>query len=284
MTLFVISLIVIIVGLVILSYIVFKKIPDLKNLNVESLVEEQQGRAKKDILEAKFSRLSERFKSKVKKATSPQKGFLADKITSIKEKVANLEEKYKTDEDVDLKPKTTKELFTEAKKLIDNEEYPEAERILIEIIAKDSKNTQAYEELGDLYFQMKSYDQAEEIYKYLLKIKLSGSSGGSITRGNKMEELEADVLSTLDVDPKIAVYYEDLGQIYEIINKNDKALDAYLKAITIDPNNPKYLDKLIEMSIMVKDRGLAKKTFNSMRKINPKNAKLAQWEKAIEKL
>jgi len=284
MILFVLSLIVVVCGLFVLGYIVFKKIPDIKNLNIESLTEEREDRAKKDILEARFFRLSNKIKSKLEKVTLSQKGFLSNKINNIKEKVANLEEKYQNDGGVLEKPKTIEDIFISVNNLIDNEDYSEAERMLIEIIARDSKNTHAYEELGDLYFKIKSYDQAEEIYKYLLKIKIVGSGGKKVIRANKMDELETDVLATLDVDPQIAIYYEDLGQIYQITGKNDKALDAYLKATTIDPNNPKYLDKLLEMSILVKDRGLAKRTFNAIKKINPKNAKLPEWQEAIEKI
>ena len=99
-----------------------------------------------------------------------------------------------------------------------------------------------------------------------------------------MEELEADTLSQLDVDHKISVYYEELGQVYEVMGKDHKALDAYLKATSIDPNNPKYLDKLLEISLKIKDRDLAKDALNNLRKINPDNAKLPVWQEAIEKL
>lgn len=284
MILFIISLIVIILGLVIFGYVIFKKIPDLKNLNVESLIEEKQGQAKAHILEAKFLRLSGKLKSKINKFIVPHSGLLTDKIQKIKDKVVAIEKQYKNGGEPAAKPKTIEELFFEVAKLIDAKDYVSAERSLIEIIAKDNKNIQAYEQLGDLYFKIKSYNQAEEIYKYLLKLKIVGDGVKRAIRGHKMEELEAEALSKLDIDSKIAVYYEELGQVYEAIKKDNKALDAYLKATSIDPNNPKYLDKLLEISLKAKDRGLAKATLNNLRKINPDNAKLMEWQKAIENL
>ena len=284
MILFIISLAVIVLGLAVFGYLIFKKIPDLKNLNVESLIEEKQGQAKAHILEAKFLRLNSKLKSKINKFIVPRQGLLADKIQKIKDKVAAIEKQYKTGGEQAVKPKTVEELFLEAAKFIEAKDYVSAERLLIEIIAKDNKNIQAYEKLGDLYFKIKSYDQAEEIYKYLLKLKIVGDGGKRVIRGHKMEELEAEALSKLDIDSKIAVYYEELGQVYEALGKDNKALDAYLKATSIDPNNPKYLDKLLETSIKAKDRGLAKSTLNNLKKINPDNAKLVDWQQAIENL
>ncbi len=284
MIIFVISLIVIVLGFVGLVYLIIKKIPDLKNLNIDSLMEEKQGLAKKKILEAKFLRLSGNLKSRIRKVTSPRKGMLSSKIKQIKERVIELEKKYQENQDETIKPKTIDELFIQAERFVDEEEFADAEKSLIEVIAKDNKNIRAYEMLGDLYFLMKNYDQAEEIYKYLLKLKIVGDGGKKVIRSHKMEELETEALSELDVDLKIAVYYEELGQVYEAMKKDNKALDAYLKATSVDPNNPKYLDKLLEMSIKIGDRGLAKDTYNNLKKINPENAKLADWWETIEKL
>ncbi|MEK7072518.1 MAG: hypothetical protein AAB969_03020, partial [Patescibacteria group bacterium] len=154
----------------------------------------------------------------------------SSKIRQIKERVVELEKKYQENKDDSIKPKTIEELYLEAEKFIDEDKSAEAEKSLIEIIAKDNKNIPAYEILGDLYFSMKSYSQAEEIYKYLLKLKIVGDGGKKVIRNHKMEELEAEALSKLDTDPKIAVYYEDLGQIYEAMKKDSKALDSYIKA------------------------------------------------------
>ena len=284
MILFIIFSGIIILGVIVFGYIIFKKIPDLKNLNVESLIEEKQGRAKAHILEAKFLRLNSKLKSKINKFMVPHQGLLAQKIQQIKDKVIEIEKQYKTGVEQTVKPKTIEELFFEVNKFIDGKDYVGAERSLIEIIAKDNKNIQAYEQLGDLYFEIKSYDQSEEIYKYLLKLKIVGDGSKKAIRGHKMEELEAEALTKIDIDPKIAVYYEELGQVYEAVKKDSKALDAYLKATSVDPNNPKYLDKLLDMSIKAKDRGLAKSTLNNLRKINPDNAKLTEWQQAIENL
>jgi tetratricopeptide (TPR) repeat protein len=137
--------------------------------------------------------------------------------------------------------------------------------------------------LGQLYFNNKSYDQAEEIYIYLIKLSAISDSGGE-AKSKKLEDAENNLLDTLTVNAKIAVYYDDLAQIYEITGKADKTLDCYLKANMIEPNNPKYLDKIIKLSIELGDKSLAKKTFNRLRQINPENGKLEDLETAIENI
>src|SRR3989344_3228034 len=118
MILFIISLAVIVLGLAVFGYLIFKKIPDLKNLNVESLIEEKQGQAKAHILEAKFLRLNSKLKSKINKFIVPRQGLLAQKIQQIKDRVTEIEKQYKTGGEQAAKPKTVEELFLETKKLL----------------------------------------------------------------------------------------------------------------------------------------------------------------------
>jgi predicted Zn-dependent protease len=51
-----------------------------------------------------------------------------------------------------------------------------------------------------------------------------------------------------------------------------------------DANNPKYLDKLIELSILVKDRKAAREAFDRLKAINPENQKLAIFEDKLRQL
>ena len=99
-----------------------------------------------------------------------------------------------------------------------------------------------------------------------------------------MEDVEREIIGSVSIDNKVAVYYDDLAQIYEIEKKNDKALDCYLKSNAIEPNNPKYLDKVIELAIVAGDKGLAKKTLKRLKEINAENAKLSDFKEAIEKM
>ncbi len=289
MTYIIIASIIICVCLGYLAYFLVKKFPEIKNIDISTLPQKQQSEAKTKILEANFSRNSKKVKERLNEFIGPKKSIVTDFFSRFKTKIIALEERYvnigaKAEE----KKKTIAQLFEEAKSLIAKEEYPAAEKLMIEIIAKDKKNIKAYENLGRIYFETKSYDQAEEIFLYLLRLHMSSHKEDKkvATVGFKKgdEEFELDFLSKLGIDTLVARYYDDLGRVYEVTDKADKSIDCYLKATVIEPNNPKYLSKLTELAIKVGDRGLAKKTFNRLKEINPENGKLKQLFAAIEKI
>lgn len=284
----ILPLVVIVLGLAYVAYVVFHHLNDLKNLNVQTIPKEKQNEVKNKILQAKLTRESSLLKKKLRWIISPRQNFWLDKWQRFYDKVVALEEKYRRKGEPE-KIKTIEELFAEAGEFLAKDNFLLAEKSLIEIISLDSQNIQAYEELGEMYFNNKNYDQAEEVFKYLLKIHALKDQGyeklGAIAvKKNHLEEAEVDFLSSLNINNRVANYYDDLGEVYEVTSKLEKALDCYLKATTIEPNNPKYLDKLIDLSIKVGDKTLAKKTFNHFREINPENGKLGEFLEAIEKL
>ena len=278
------------VGVFGLVVIIFRHLSDLRNLDLTTISEEQQRQAKAKIIKTKLNRQGDKIKGKLSDFFVPKSEALAGRFNRLKEKAVALEKKYYSDlVNKNRKHQSVKEIFEEVEVFLNKEEFKEAEKKLIEIIARDKKNSLAYEKLGDLYVVTKSYDQAEEIFKYLLKLKHAevmgvdkiNYHGGKNAKGT---ESEIDFLTALNIDPKIASYYDDLAQIYEINQKYDQAVDCALKAVSIEPNSPKYLDRLIGFAIKVGDKTLAAKTFNHLQKINPENGKLAELHESIEKI
>ena len=49
----------------------------------------------------------------------------------------------------------------------------------------------------------------------------------------------------------------------------------------LEPENPKYIDKLIEISIIVGNKKIAKSGLSQLKKVNPENNKLALFEQKI---
>jgi len=273
-----------------LAYLIFRRFPDLKNLDINSIPDAKQGETRKKILEAKFQRNSEEFKKKFNTSVAPALKSVSLFFSKIKEKVVALEAHYKIKEDAKhhlQNPQSVEEIIKEGRDLMNKEEFAAAEKKLIEAIAVDKKNVEAYQSLGELYFDNKCYDQAEEIYKYLIKLYASSIAPrkrGWPLKNGKLQEMETELLSSINVDPMVAVYYHSLAKIYEIMGKIDKALDSYLKSSTIEPNNPKYLYKIISLAIGVGDKDLAKKTLIHLRKMNPENGKLEELELTIENI
>ncbi|MFA6422240.1 MAG: hypothetical protein WCV92_02495 [Candidatus Buchananbacteria bacterium] len=272
-----------------LAFMIFRHFPDLKNLDINSISNAKQGATRAKILESKFQRSSQDFRKHFNAAVGPKLKSISLGFARMKEKVVALEARYKIKDVVKhvKEPKTVEEIIEEGRALMNKEEFVAAEKKLIEAVSADKKNIKAYESLGELYFDNKCYDQAEEIYKYLIKlytVSAGTSKKGSHFKNGKLQEMETDLLNSINVDPRVAVYYCDLAKISEATKKEEKALDSYLKASAIEPNNPKYLDKIIALAVSVRDRDLAKKTLYHLKKINPENGKLQELELSIENI
>jgi hypothetical protein len=56
------------------------------------------------------------------------------------------------------------------------------------------------------------------------------------------------------------------------------------KALEIEPNNPRYLDTILEISIIKKDKVLANETYKRLKEVNPENQKLAEIKEEIAEL
>ena len=281
-------LIVLIISLALLGRIVWRHIPELKILDIASIPKEKHVDTKTKILESKFLRQRNKTRERLSGVINPIKEKVGGLKGKLQDQVQVLEKKYKRHGEVEeAKSKSIDELFAEAEALLAKDEFSAAEKDLIEIISRDKKNVRAYELLFEVYRRGKNYEQAAEVIKYLIKLKslkYRKKNPAEPLQREKLEDTEAAMLETIDVDVEIAGYYDDLGKVYEALGKSDKALDNYLKANAIEPNNPKYLDKVIDLAIAVKDKGLAKKTYRRLKEINPENAKLAQFREALEKM
>lgn len=287
MILNILALIALLVSLFLLGRIVWRRLPELRVLDLESIPKERKSDAKAKILENKFKRQSQEAKEKLGAAISPLKERFSGLGQKLKDRAANLEKKYKKNSELEgVRSKSINELFAEAEKHLDEEEYQLAEKALIEIIARDKKDLRAYELLGEVYRFQKNYDQAAEIIKYLIKLKslqYRKNHPESQLKKQKFEEAEEAIMESVDSDSEASRFYDDLGEVYVLDGKPAKALDSYLKASAIEPNNPKYLDKIIGLAIEVNDQGLAKKTYRRLKEINPENAKLQEFKEALEK-
>ena len=281
-------LIVLIISLILLIRIIWRHLPELKILDISSIPKEKHVDTKSKILESKFLRQSDKTRQRLDKVIMPIKAGVGGLKSRLQERVQTLENKYQRRGEVEeAKTKSINDLFVEAEQLLAKDDFAAAEKDLIEVISRDKKNIRAYELLSEVYRRGKSYEQAAEVIKYLIKLKsLKYRKKNPIEplQKERLEDTEEAMLETINVDVEIAGYYDDLGKVYEAIGKIDKALDNYLKANAIEPNNPKYLDKVIDLAIIVKDKGLAKKTYRQLKEINPENAKLARFREALEKM
>lgn len=258
----IIPLLLIIISLAIIIFIVARKFSILANIDLDSIPAEKEAQVKEMIISNRFKRNFTRWTSKIVNIFK----FIGNKISfvfkMIFEKLHDLKDHYKMESEQQeeaTEEKNIKDLFVEFKELKNKGDKEQAERKLIDIIGLDSKNLEAWDALGELYYEQKSYEEARQTFEHL--IKLTEEAGGDAS----------------EVFFNLALVYRDNGEL-------ERALENIKLSLKKHSNNPRYLDSMIEISIMNKNKSLALDAFKKLQEANPENQKLADWKQKIKEL
>lgn len=259
----VLPLVLIILSLTIIIVIVLRKFPHLTSIDILSIAEEKQIAIKEKILYGRLHRRSQELVGKAAPIWNSGVSVLRRVYRGLYQKVRFLEEKYKRSarkisatEKEDTRQQVSN-LMEEVQELDNKANFEAVEQKYIKIISVDPKNIEAYQSLADLYFDNKEYQEAEQVLNHLLK---------------------------LDRDNNQANYYYQLGEIKKITGSRSEALVFAQKAVEAAPANPKYLDFLLEESIAVGNKPIAKETYYKLKEANPENQKLETYYEAIKDL
>jgi len=278
----IIPLILILISLVVIISIVVRKFPVLANLDIDSIQSEREAKFKEQIISNRLKRNYFRYYNQFLKIVRPLGNGLVNffkwsykKLLEFKD-TYNKEQKVVEDSEV-----TVDRLFAEIEELLKNDKIEETENKLIHVISLDSKNIKAFRMLGEVYFKRKDFNEAKQTWEHALRLA----------------EKEQEVFDQSQVDEKgvkseeseknarlIAELYFDLALVSIKIENIKDSLENIKKALKMEPNNPRYLDTMLEISIIKKDKMLAEKTYMKLEKVNPENGKLPDLKRQIEEL
>ncbi|XOU95017.1 MAG: tetratricopeptide repeat protein [Candidatus Kerfeldbacteria bacterium] len=295
----IIAIIIIVICVATIFYVVAKKFSVLAAINIEALTKHKQDQIKKGLIEGRLVRkfksmnVKKLFKDNVDEEKSDEKR--EPMLKRFYSQMKNLEKKYsekirvETPMDKVEQEKSITILLQEAEDLVDKEEFKFAEEKYIEIISLDEKSNEAYEGLGDVYFEMKDYEHAKEIYQYLLKINSQDDValehlGKIAVEEGKTEEATEDYLKSISLNNEVASYHVDLGDVYMATSEYKKALECYEEAVKLEPKNPRNLNAAISVAVKLKDFVMANKYYDQLREANPDNEKLDEIKEEIDSL
>jgi tetratricopeptide (TPR) repeat protein len=293
----IIPLILILVCLAIILIIVLKKLPFLATFDVDKMPKEKSLETKEKIIDERVKRKFKFFYEKISPLFKIISNLGQRKIKQAQDKLKNLEEKYKnkkpkealiTKEEFEGFEKELSQLLIEAKELVDREEYAEAEKKYIEIIGLDAKNIEAYRGLGNLYFLQKNYEDAKQTFSHILKLnkmddKAYAKLGKIAEQEGNFDKAKKDLLRSIDIEAA-PIHYFELAEVCFKMEKYKEALSNLNKALKIEPNNPKYLDLLVTVSIIIKDKNKSTEALNRLKEVNPENKKIEEFEEQINEL
>lgn len=268
----IIPFLVIIISIIVIIFIIGKKFPELRILDVNTIAEVKESVVKKKILEMKWKRAINDWKSVLKKLIKPILEAFFHFFRGLYRKVVQLEKKYseeskeKKESVIDSEIRIEK-YFLEAKDYRAQGKFQEAEEAYIKALEIEDKNILAYQGLGELYMENKDYAKAKETFGFLTKLF-------SVHRtGDDNHFLHA-----------LSQSYAQLGEIERHLNNMESSIKYFKKALQLEPNNPRYLDLLLHFSIMVKDKKLAQRTLRQLKKTNPDNNKIEEFEQRISEI
>lgn len=260
MIFYIIPTLIIVASIAGIVYILLKKFPNIANINIETIAKEKESKVINRIMTDRLSRKVADSKKVAKEISQPILDVLGQGFNNFYQKITELEKKNIKNQplkQIDIN-QNVKDKISTIKGLLADADFTKAEDLAIEVIEMDDKNLDAYESLVQACIETKEYKKARETCRYLAKL-----------------------LGKDDDNHRLANCYADLGTIYELENKISLAMKNFQKAVELEPNNPRFLDLLLKISIILKNKPLAQEVFESLKKADPDNGKLTELKEEI---
>jgi predicted Zn-dependent protease len=190
---------------------------------------------------------------------------------------------------VEEKEAKLKNLIQEGEQDLQLESLDKAEHAFIAAIKMDVKSAPAYRGLAEVYLKKGSIEEAKQTFVFLLQlependsvmVKLAEIAESQNNTDEAIEYYQRAVVANDSLSPRFA-------HLAELLLKVDHPLvakEAILQAVELEPQNPKYLDLLIETAILCQDHKLADKGYQNLRLVNPENSKLSDFKDRIGKI
>ena len=140
-----------------------------------------------------------------------------------------------------------------------------------------------------MYEKLGQNKEAEETYKFLhylvpnddlVLVSLAELSEKNDKNTEAIQYYEKALL----LNDSVASRFAKLAALLENEKQYAPALEAMQQAVELESQNPKYLDNLTELAIMVGNKELAEEGYGKLRLVNPDNQKLPLLKEKIQSL
>lgn len=275
-----IPLVIIIASLIAIIVIVVRKFPALASLDLDTVRSEKEKRMKEFIISSRIKRSAAKWYNFALNFLRPVGSGIGNFFKYIYEKVNSLKDKYKDEKAASGQEIGQKlaSLFLEAEDLERRKEPDALEKKLIEIIGLDSHSIKAFKMLGEMYVDKKNFVEAKETFNHVLRLIDSEELGND----DPFSAMHKD--KDCDFGVERSHIFSRLAEIAKESGDTEEAAEKIGQALSIEPNNPRYLDMMLEISIINKDKIKALDALDKLKEANPDNQKLADFKEEIEKL
>jgi tetratricopeptide (TPR) repeat protein len=244
--------------------VIVRKFPQLSRIDTGTIKEEKEKSTKKKLVDERLKRKAEKFTKSFGAAASKVSLGAKQRISAAQEKLQERREELEkpnipkdiiTKEDYDKKEEYVRKELEKAEDFAEEEQFEKAEKKYINLISDDPRNIDAYEGLGELYYDNKMYNEARETFSYILKLK-----------------------------PENALAHYNLAYVDKMQGKIQEAKVHFKKAVELEPRNPKYLSELVEIYIDLAEKIEAQLALQKLQEVNPENASIPKLQEEISEL
>ncbi len=292
--------IIILVCLAILGFVVYKKLPQLSNLDVETLPQEKFARKKREIVSRRTQDSSRLFGKKLGQKLRPIDRFWRELQLKFRiyvgkiERLMHHEEMQKTKQEhsaLTQEERTEKlnTLLRTGEQNLQLHNWEQAEQAFIAAIKLDAKLAGAYRGLGETYLGKGAIDEAKQTLDFVLH--LEPDNDAVMVKLAEIYEEQNDTEKAIDyyqravvANDSLSPRFAHLADLLLKVNHPEVAREAVIQAVELEPQNPKYLDLMIETAILCQDKKLAEDGYQRLRAVNPENSKLFDFKDRINKI
>lgn len=257
-------------AIIVILFIIVRKFPALAILDVDNLPGEKESKFKEQIIKSRVERdltvVAGGFSRVWLFVVKQLGGVLKTQHDKLKRIKANYQGAVKMSKED--KQQQIKKLLEVSPGALRQEDESETEARLLQAINLDQTNLPAFFRLGKLYESQHKWTEARETLKYALKLA--------------RKKPETETSDSPEVTPQEIYFW--LAGIEREADNLEAALDNIREALELEPASPRYLDLILDLSIIKKDQELAVSYWNKLADVNPENNKLEDWRQKIEKL
>ena len=293
------ALIIILLSISAIAFIVFRRFSQMSNLDIENLPQEKVSRRKKQIITDRVEKRSAEWGSKIIKQIKPLNKYwgkiqlsfriYVGKIQGLWQHEQVLKKKKITKEQVEAESERLERLVREGETRLAAEELEEAENNFIAAISIDNKSASAYRGLGDTYLAKNEIEEARQTYRFLARLEpdddvvLVKLAEIAENQGD-LEEAIMHYQNAVLINDSFSPRFYHLAELLLKVEQKDVAKEAVIQAVELEPQNPKYLDLLIETAIICGDKEMAETGLEKLRMVNPDNQKLDGFKDRVLKI
>ncbi len=152
-----------------------------------------------------------------------------------------------------------------------------AKDYLTQAISKNPLYVKAFHSLGEIYADEGNYEEASQMLKRAVEISpLDGTRLATLAEvlvdSGQPEEAELIYRQAREIDPSTVFSYNKLGIAYRRKKMSQHALDAYAKALRMEPDNERIYYNMALVFLDVNRRGNAETCLRRALKVSPEFA------------